>query len=598
MIDLSTVVLPAEISDPLVGCVLAPSERFTGLLRLLHAPAGMDELLVHPGVIWIEKGKNNPEPASWYVPVSLAEMGQHPGRLSQIEDPGPLLAPSGLMLHPHQRKAVAFLRAVTRMREGAILAGAPGVGKTNTVLQALHMDGYLGKPLLVCGPLSARAAWCGPTSDPAVHYRMSIQPLEGTKPDPSLLERHTAFFINYEILEAWQGFIFGWLKPCAVVFDEAHYVCHANTRRAKAAIALSRCATIDKRYLLTGTPIPNKRMDLFAQLQVAQPRQWGFSSTQFGVRYCGLAQSSFQESSVITYNEQEVPEQYLLELRARLAGTLLHYEKNEATEGLPELRRRVVYVELDDATRDEYQRARRDVTTFLRQEGELNSGPLSITIGGVELRLSQADQVPAAIELRMISTLIGILSEAKARSAVGELAQMADTHSHLVSFSWRIAGAQVVSTGVPPELLFGPVDGSMKQEERQALAQEFAKSEAGVYVATMGAAGVAINDLKCASGGLFTDLHWLPSTLIQAESRIHRSGNDHPSVEIVYLAVKDTIDEFLLDKLQEKVDAAASVMPDDQQGYNLIGDLTPGNTTADGTPNIEAILALLRQVED
>jgi SNF2 family DNA or RNA helicase len=142
-------------------------------------------------------------------------------------------------------------------------------------------------------------------------------------------------------------------------------------------------------------------------------------------------------------------------------------------------------------------------------------------------------------------------------------------------------------------LIYGPVDGTMKQPKRQELAQEFGEAPCGIYVATMGSAGIAINELSAASCALFVDLHWNPSTLTQAESRIHRDGSPHDAVEIVYLLVNNTVDEMFIQHLTQKAHAAAGIKQGDLVDARLVAELSPSlaETPEESLDYICALLA-------
>jgi len=149
--------------------------------------------------------------------------------------------------------------------------------------------------------------------------------------------------------------------------------------------------------------------------------------------------------------------------------------------------------------------------------------------------------------------------------------------------------------GRHPEI-YGPIDGSMKQADRQAAAQELSEVDSGVYVATLGAAGIAINELATASAVLFVDLHWNPSVLTQAESRIHRDGSPHKNVTSHFMVVKNTVDDLFIEKLLTKANAAVSVSPNDAIGLNLAAALTATNAATDGTSGLDEICALLSEM--
>lgn len=595
---------PVSSLRGLEGCVWGLKSPWPGRHRLEGiADARPDEVVERlqliPGVEYVQANPRKQTLAGWYIPTSLIVAGSRPARLRDYQlDPG-TTTPSGLQLFEHQRRSVSFIRQVTPDMEGCILAGDPGVAKTITALQANHLDGLLQEPGIVVGSLPSRAAWCGSGADASRHYGMSIQPLDGEQLTPSdfeILRRHKHIFVHYAVLEAWQSALFSILKPHWLIFDESHALVHRASNRSRAARALSLCSSVQRRTLLTGTPIPNLRLDLCWQLVIAQPHQWGQTELPFGLRYSGARRETFEDGGgAIVYHEDETPEQHLVELRARLAGTFLRYTKADAPEGMPAIERHIISVELDPETRKRYMFACRDVTKFLRAEGKLGPEIREVTVGDTVVRLNPTDLAVEAAQLRLCNTLIGVLSEWKAVHAAALLTHLRQTHHHLVSFSWRVVGANVVHKSLLSQGgVFGPVDGTMSQEKRQELAGQFAAADHGVYVATFGSAGESINELNCGSVGVFSDLSYLPHPLIQAESRLQRVGNPNDTVHIYYIVGLNTIDQFLIHKLKQKAEAANSVSDEDVAGLHLVGDLTPDCYTKYGDRDVDALLDMLK----
>lgn len=333
-------------SGPLSGFKLSPQSLYPGRWKIDSIPSeqAFRALLQHPGV-WTYNGTKHRSAVGWYVPNSLVTLGQYPYGLQGYEMDPYSHTPSGLMLLEHQRRSVTFIRLITRMREGCILAANMGLGKTLVALQAQWIDGYLEKPGLIVGPLASRGAWCGSYSDAWKHYNLYVQPLDGVKnTDPMLLNMARWFFCHYDILHEWSGHIFDILKPATLIVDESHVVAKSKARRSGSIRQLSLGAFFDRRILLTGTPIQNHRMDLWHQLAIAQPRQWAESYIPFGQRYSGGKRMAPEEGGHWSFDEETNTE----ELVARLAGTFLRYTTHDVTDQLPELER--IGVPIDSST--------------------------------------------------------------------------------------------------------------------------------------------------------------------------------------------------------------------------------------------------------
>ena len=101
---------------------------------------------------------------------------------------------------------------------------------------------------------------------------------------------------------------------------------------------------------------------------------------------------------------------------------------------------------------------------------------------------------------------------------------------------------------------FGPAAvflGDMNQVERDAVIQSFKNGEVKYLVAT-DAAAEGLNLQNCCL--MFNyDLHWNPMKIEQRIGRIHRFKQDR-DVTVFNLAVKDTIDDYVLHILYQKID--------------------------------------------
>lgn len=596
------------LSGPLSGFKLSPQTLYPGRWKVDSVPSeeAFKALLHHPGV-WTYTGKKRPSAVGWYVPNNMVTMGQYPFGLYGYElDPYPH-TPSGLVLLEHQRRSVTFLRLINHQREGAILAASMGLGKTLVSLQASWIDGYLNKPGLVIGPLASRGTWCGADSDAWQHYGLEILPLGGVKDvDHNILKMHNWFFCHYDILHEWYMTIFDYLKPATLIVDESHIVATAKTRRGTSVRQLSLGAFFDRRILLTGTPIQNHRLDLWHQLAIAQPRQWGESKLPFGIRWCNGHRMAPEEGGHWTFDE----ETNTTELVSRLAGTLLRYTVRDVTDQLPPLERHIIPVDLSShPLMGEYRKAQMDVVGYLRGKGKIPSGATYITIGTQQVKISANQAAPGggAVHLVCITTLINLLSRMKQDHALQAVLDVLDNHNHVVVFTWRIDTARwlyaQLEYGIKkgcyrdhPFEVFGPISGQQKQTKRKAVAQAFAASPRGVFVCTRGAAGVSINDLCVASAAVFVDLFWNPGALLQAEARVHRMGNPHGKVSIYYLVAHSTVDDRMIAKLDAKAEAMAAVAPNDNTSQGLARDLVPSNSGKGF--DLDALCESLTEMED
>jgi SWI/SNF-related matrix-associated actin-dependent regulator 1 of chromatin subfamily A len=73
------------------------------------------------------------------------------------------------------------------------------------------------------------------------------------------------------------------------------------------------------------------------------------------------------------------------------------------------------------------------------------------------------------------------------------------------------------------------------------------------------ASGVGIN-LTEASRLMFIGFGWTPGDMEQAEDRIHRATTTHDNIQIITLYCADTIDEDIMELLEEKSAVVSKVL--------------------------------------
>lgn len=593
-------------NDPVVGCLYERSEKWRGLYKVLACPSDKHHMLLQQPGVWVHDNEKKPQESGWYVPRSLLDAGRLAARLQDYA-PEPLdeMPLSGVKLYDHQARSVTFLRQVTPEREGCILGAEIGGGKTNAALHALWMDGYLDRPGLIVAPKQARDTWCSEGSDPRVNYGLGIQPLEGKEGfNPDILTKCKTFFIHFEILQAWQPWIFQLLRPSWLVVDELHWATNKSSNRSKALRNVALAGSIERRYGLTGTPITNERRDLWHQLAVVQPRQWGSNPHQFGVRYAG---GTRDELGYWKFDELTND----LELRARMAGTLLLYTKKEVQASVPKLQRHVIEVEQADVEPDLWQTycdARRDVVGYLQNLGKLEVQAQTIQIGSTTVKLSKNDAKPGNMELVCRTQLQNILGQLKVKPAIKAVDKIMRTHTHLVIFCSRVDTVKTLAkyfkaaykkppAGVEATQVFGPIHGRVTFEKRIEKAAAFAAAPRGIYISTIDAMQVSINHLKRADATLYTDLFWNAVRLTQSEGRAWRMGNPNEVVDSHFLYFRGTLDDEMLAKLKAKAAAESSMHEEVTAGVSLVRDLTPQGGEADGS-DIDALCRALAKMED
>ena len=450
---------------------------------------------------------------------------------------------SGKVLRQYQCEGIAELERATK---GFLVGDDVGIGKSLVAMQYLATHPEL-RPFVIVGPLIAMGSWMGPGSAGA-DCGLTIVPVRGLSPDSEKLPRGVdGYFVNYEILHAWQAYFHLLLDPRAVIVDEGHEVRNVKTREAHAVKKLCRLRTVDMRLWLTATPVVNGVIDLYAQLDCIQPGMWGpmvpynpKMVTSWGGRYAGAVHDGYGWAYPTETNVDE--------LRYRLKNVLVRRTRAQVRKELPSLQRERVVIDpsqLDETAWAAYRAAAADV--------------LGTPAGGAEIA--------------RLSNMSNCLSWAKRKVAVDQAERLAaSVEGHkVVVFCWYKRTAKYIANALAKRGLavFGPIDGTMPAAKRLEEAQRFrdqqlrGDGDGAVFVATLAAAAVALNPLSAAAAALFVDLYWVPSMLIQGEGRVHREGQRAKQVLCQYLFVDNSIDLVMWEALQRKAASIDKAVGDD-----------------------------------
>jgi SWI/SNF-related matrix-associated actin-dependent regulator 1 of chromatin subfamily A len=174
-----------------------------------------------------------------------------------------------MTLFPHQEEAKQFLLANRR----CILADQPRVGKTLPAAAAAlqHL------PAIIVCPAIAKTVWEAAFNklDPSVLVRV----INGKKQAAEIICSGVTI-VNYDILSSVTTF--SGIKT--VVFDECHRLKNNKAIRTKAAMLMMK--KIDRVYALSGTPIPNRPIELWPILHGLGIYRGGWFD--FAARYARL----------------------------------------------------------------------------------------------------------------------------------------------------------------------------------------------------------------------------------------------------------------------------------------------------------------------
>jgi SNF2 family DNA or RNA helicase len=523
-----------------------------------------------PGAKVSASGVAVPENAAWLIEETLTAMGKtftvgrpapRPHRDARLALPW-LREWVPAFLTPYQREGVMW--ALNASGGSGHLWWPTGAGKTlGSIVWALSA----GPGVTVATvKASIRRQW---SHEVELYSTASVIELEGQKPEEiTIVPRLPTFLvISYEILPFWIAEIEK-LHPTSVIYDEVHHVKswrrHDATvtpggdgtevtfdlkdNQTAAAYRLSR--TAHRRLSTTRTPIKDRPRDLWSQLDLIHP--WEFGSfygpreqrAGFAWRYCAATESPF--GGIDTRGRSN-----LQELKRRLQHVVHTIPYSVTHRDLPAKRRLVTYVAVKDQVRAE---------GFSKEIKEAMKGVSSGSEGRArlfEIRVMEAAARKRKIVVQHVTECVGanekvVVFTGRRRDAD----QLAETFREKLS---------EVTTWVG----HGGHSYDAREEMRVAY---MAHPGPCILVGTGEAWGTGLN-LQDTDRAIFAMLPYTPGDVVQREGRFARLGQKRP-VLIHYLICEGTVDEHVAAILLSKFPAVERVTDFEEVaglGRELIG---------------------------
>lgn len=496
-----------------------------------------------------------------------------------------------LLLFPYQEKGVDRLCSDRRL----ILGDDMGLGKTCQAISALNRlydTGEFrpdqGRVLIIC-PKSVLNVWVDELEqwlDPRLLEEMDIHVCTAGE-EPSASDRGLMQLINYDICHKHKDLLQGQSWD-VVICDEAHYLKSHSSKRTLAILgsstAKSKAGGVTQSasyvWLLTGTPILNRPVELYPLLRALDSSEWG-SRKDFIESYCEPKSMKLRGRGRYVTNNNGASN--LQELKKRLQPYMLRrYKVDVLTDLPPKLRscvnldgsdaavqeRRMVaeMMGMDDYVVERYDDADADAD---EEDEERNTGKFAESDSLVSFSAEASALTHYGIKAsdfeddKFLGALAKIRKETamlKIKPAVALLKDVMACEKVVVFAHHRaIIYALVEEFGSKCVHIIGGMD-----TESRALAVRRFQNDDGcrIFIGSIRAAGVGVT-LTAASHVVFLELDWSPAIMAQAEDRCHRVGQQD-SVLCQYYVFRDTIDEWIAKTIIKKDVVATMALPTDR----------------------------------
>ncbi|MBK8808133.1 MAG: DEAD/DEAH box helicase [Bacteroidales bacterium] len=432
-------------------------------------------------------------------------------------------------LRDYQQAGLNWLVFISKFGFGGCLADDMGLGKTVQILALLsHLKTKTSteKTHLVICPTTLLFNWqkeiekFTPHLSYIIHWgtNRNIDAAEWKTKDIVLTSYGT---ITNDIAQLSE------INFGAVIIDESQAIKNVESLRYKAVCLLKA----EYRYAMTGTPIENNTLELFAQMNFLNPGLLG-------------SENYFKNHFAIPI-EKGLEKNKATELKKIIKPFIIRRTKEVVAKELPEKTEMVLYCEMGAEQRKIYDSFiyafRSKILQTIDSQG-MNNARFSILEALLKAR--QICDSPSLLALDEFKCNESIKADELLRNIKEK------THNHKVLvFSQFIGMLDIIKKRLEKEKIsYSYLDGQTR--DRQKAVEQFTNDDKiRVFLISLKAGGVGLN-LCVADYVYLVDPWWNPAVEAQAIDRTHRIGQDK-KVFAYRMICKDTIEEKIL-QLQEK----------------------------------------------
>jgi SWI/SNF-related matrix-associated actin-dependent regulator 1 of chromatin subfamily A len=423
----------------------------------------------------------------------------------------------------HQKEAIQKLVENKKF----ILADDMGLGKTTSTIIA-SLETGVKKILIIC-PATLKINWKREIEN---YSDKSIFISEGKQ----FSTEDDFVIVNYDIMKNFHDpkkkdeSLILMSKFDLIIIDEAHYIKNAQAQRTKLINDITK--SVDRLWLLTGTPMTSRPIDYFNLLNLIDSpvaKNW----MAYVIRYCEGFQ--FKVGPRKIWNVQGASN--LEELRDRTAGLTLRRLKENVLD-LPDKIITPVYLRLKSKL---YEEVMGDYYNWYEKNPEESK---SLTV-----------------QFTKLTKIRQIIADEKITQTIEIAENIIEQDKKVIIFCNFTDSLNKITEHFGKAAV--KLDGSMSKVGRQFSVDQFQENDKiKVFVGNIKAAGVGIT-LTSAEAVIFNDLSFLPSDHAQSEDRAYRYGQKN-NVLVYYPIFENTIEGIIYDILHNKKQVIATVMGDNQ----------------------------------
>jgi len=331
-----------------------------------------------------------------------------------------------------------------------------------------------------------------------------------------------------------------------IIIDECHKIKNPSTRNFKEVKKLLKNFKSARVTLLSGTPMPNRVIDLFGYFKLVN-HPLGQNKKWFKERY-ELRKGSGWGSKVIGIKNEA-------ELKMRMSNFMIR-KKTEECIDLPELIIKKFFFDMDDIQEEYNQIIEEMYQSKVAKEEAMERNEIQQSAGNLK---------------QNIHTLNRLLATSKAKKAVELIDSLnADGKKVIVFCSYKYPLEWLKEHYKDKSVM---IDGSVPSHKRKLYVDKFKEDneDCMILLGQNKAAGIGIN-VTNAHNVIFLNMPFTPDDLEQPYKRAHRPGQKL-NVLVYYLMCRDSIDEHVYSMILSKTNDINSLIDEGKKGVVHYGSI-------------------------
>ncbi|MBP7563011.1 MAG: DEAD/DEAH box helicase family protein [Candidatus Cloacimonetes bacterium] len=446
-----------------------------------------------------------------------------------------LIHPEGLDYKPFQYAGIDFM--LSSDKHGILLGDDMGLGKTIQIIGLYNNCERIKNVLIIC-PNTLKLNWFREFQK--WDCRGGKHAIADTKICPLPENGYNVVIVNYEAVSK-QNAKLSSVKWDLIGVDEAHYLKNEKTVRYKSIFGSEKYKKINRDMIVfaTGTPIPNRVMEIWPLISQCDPDRWNHNTKwKFISKYCGGNPKGYSADDKLN------------ELQKILRQTIMVRRlKKDVLKELPPKMRQVVELEYDEDDKVMIEALNHEKIAQVSGEKDVFEAKVRLELAKAE---DNEEEYKAAIANITEVAKIAFQDMAKARYEVAiakipyviqYLENALETVKKVVVFAHHKDVLNTIAKHFGVRAVV--IHGDISLQDRQSAVDRF-QGDPTVQVAVISirAGGVGIT-LTAASTEFFAELDWVPGNILQCEDRCIVKNS------LVWCLRSDYINDMILKKIQD-----------------------------------------------